>query len=494
MELTQEQLEARDSLWELGELSFLLRPSQVVMYENIKSWLAKPIKDRSLKYVINSTRRFGKTTVLCLLMLEYHLKNREEFYPTPFTAPTAKALRKIVRPIFRQLLKTCPEHLKPVWKTQEQHYIFPWGGEIPLAGLNNGHEDDARGTAAGLAVVDEAGMVDELAYVCEDILMPQLLTTNGSMIISSTPPPTPDHAFMTYVQVAQLSGDYSEYTIRQTDFTQEVIDKYISESGGLESSSCQREYFCKFVVDKNFAICPEWQDTFGRAWKRDQFFTYYHYYEGMDIGGKDFNACLFGYYDFEKAVLVIEDEVILTINEMTSRAIADTTFTKEEELGLLKSRPVIEKQEVIKPGEWTKKVHCRVADTNNVILLQDLGAEYGLHFAPTSKDELVAMVNKLRVWTRQGRLVVNPKCKQTIGCLKYGVWNNAREHFAKSESFGHFDAIAALIYLVRNVDEATNPIPAHLGKTANDFHINEQVKSTRQQKELLKIFPGLRRD
>ena len=363
------------------------------MYNNIKAWLEKPLSDRSLKYVMNVTRRYGKTTVLCVLALEYQLKNRDKAIPVRFTSPTGKSLKTIVRPIFRQLLKTCPDDLKPRWKTQDNEYCFPWDSEIQLAGMNNGHEDDARGTAAGLAFVDEAGMVDNLDYVCEDILMPQLLTTGGSLIISSTPPPTPDHPFLKYVQAAQLSGNYSEYNIEQTGYDPDTIAKFLEESGGRDSSSSQREYFCKFVVDINFALVPEWLELYVQDYPRHpKFFHFWQYYEAMDIGGRDFNADLFGYYDFNAAKLIIEDEIIIQTNEMTSFKIQDKHWEKEQELGLMApgylSRPRVFHQEVLREGTWTKNVHMRVADTNNVILLQDLGQEYGLHFQPTSKDSL----------------------------------------------------------------------------------------------------------
>lgn len=37
----------------------------------------------------------------------------------------------------------------------------------------------------------------------------------------------------------------------------------------------------------------------------------------------------------------------------------------------------------------------RIADNNNVILLQDMSLMHGVHFAPTNKDTLMAMVNEV---------------------------------------------------------------------------------------------------
>ena len=101
----------------------------------------------------------------------------------------------------------------------------------------------------------------------------------------------------------------------------------------------------------------------------------------------------------------------------------------------------------------------RIADNNNVILLQDMSLMHGVHFAPTSKDTLLAMVNELRVFVAQGRLYVSDNCQELIGCLRAGIWNKQRTQFDVSDMYGHFDALASLIYMVRNIDQYTNPIP-----------------------------------
>jgi hypothetical protein len=62
-----------------------------------------------------------------------------------------------------------------------------------------------------------------------------------------------------------------------------------------------------------------------------------------------------------------------------------------------------------------------------------------------------------------GRLIVHPGCKELIGCLRSGIWNKTRTEFGHSDRFGHFDALAALMYLVRNIDRTYNPIPATYG-------------------------------
>lgn len=459
-------IEIRNALWMRAELSWLLRPIQLQIYNAIKQAI---VRKESLKYVLNCSRRIGKSFVLCLIAIECAIKSGE--HPILFAAPTQKSLKKIVRPLFRQILKTVPGELRPRYKTLDGAYVFKHNNaEINIAGCNGEHGDDLRGTSAAICLIDEAGMIDDLEYLVEDIAMPQLLTTNGNLIMASTPPRTPAHPFVEYVQAASLIGNYSKFDIYQSGYPIELIERFCKEAGGKDSTTWRREYLCEFVVDSNYAIIPEWKVEYVQVYPRDEFWQYYATYEAMDIGGSDKNATLFAWYDFKKAKIIIEDEVVIDRPVMTSLKIATDIRQKEKAL-------------------WdNKEVKHRVADNNNIILLQDLGQLHGIHFAPVVKDNLEAMVNQLRLWVEQGKVIVNPRCLQTIGCLKYGIWTERRDKFDKNKSYGHFDALAALIYLVRTIDIYTNPIPQYLGMHDNLHMIVGKEKQSLEGEAVLKMF------
>jgi hypothetical protein len=476
----------REALWYRGELRWILRPVQLEMYADIKRAIRR---GESLKYVINSSRRLGKTFTLCVIALEYAIQDGE--YPVIMASPTQKAMKKILRPLFRQILKTCPEDLRPEYRTSDDTYRFPKNGaEIQIGGCNNEHEDDLRGTAAGLCLIDEAGMVDNLEYVVEDVLMPQLLTTGGHLIMASTPPKTPAHSFITYIQLAKVSGNYSEYDIYKSGYDRKVIEQFKKEAGGEQSSTWKREYMCQLVVDEESAIVPEWNDRFVQDVPRDPvFFRFFHKYEAMDVGGRDKNVVLFGYYDFPRARLVIEDEGVISGAQMTSRTIARDVKVKERQLwpDMAPAAPEPEQE------KWPAlNIYSRVADNNNVILLNDLGADFGLHFVPTSKDELLAMVNKVRLYVGAGRVLVHPRCVQLVGCLKYGIWDKNRREFERSIAYGHFDALAALVYLIRNLDESTNPIPADWNARPESHWMGGLPQDQAPEADALKKIFGLR--
>lgn len=105
----------------------------------------------------------------------------------------------------------------------------------------------------------------------------------------------------------------------------------------------------------------------------------------------------------------------------------------------------------------------RVADNNNPHLIVDLGSIHDLHFMETDKESLEAMVNEVRIMVNQGRIIVSPKAKMVIGCLKYGIWDKNRKEFSRNKVYGHFDHFAALMYLVRNLAKSSNPVPAEHG-------------------------------
>jgi hypothetical protein len=431
---------------------------------------AAETRSNALKWVNNCSRRLGKSFKKCLQGIEVCLQIPEG--QARLIAPTQKMLRNITLPIIRTIIRDAPADVRPVWKQIDSLWFFPsTRAELHVAGANNNHEDDSRGVAAHWIGIDEAGFIDRLQYLVADVLMPQLLTTRqdtngqfGKLSLSSTPPPTPAHEFVDMAQAAQLVKAYSEYDIFQSGYSPEIIELFRKEANGPawkpgdpDSTTWLREYLCKFVVDKNLAIVPEWNDTYIAEWPRSDFFRFYHLYNGMDLGVSDFTVCLFGYYDFKAARLVIEDEVVMRGPQMTTPLLAAAIKARRTALW-----PKVEADGTL----LHRDIYRAVADNDNPLLLNDLAALHGVYFQPVVKDSLHAMVNAIRILIGSGRLVVHPRCAHLTGCLRYGVWEDLkrRKWFNSGpDKFGHFDALAALMYLIRNLDEQTNPVPDTLG-------------------------------
>lgn len=454
-------------LWQRGDIAQLkLHAAQLDIYDRFKA-------SKSRKYVINCSRRLGKSYALCVIADE--TARKEPNTQIKYAAPTAKAVRKIIKPHFKKIWADCPKEFKPKWNSAEQCFMYPNGSEIHVAGTDQGNAENLRGTEAKLAIIDEAGFCDELDYLIQDILLPQTLTCNGRILIASTPPKTPAHEYVQVYLEAVTRGACVEKTIYDNPLvTPELIREYMQESGGENSTTWQREYLAKFVTDAHTQIIPEFTEAKCKELVREidrpaSFDTYV----SMDVGFEDLTFIIFGYWDFVNSQLVIEDEVVLQGSlEVRTDNIA---------------RLVKEKERVL----WgDKKVYQRVSD-NNPILLNDLNQMYGVNFVTTDKDEKEAQVNALRLLVGQGKLVINPRCKALIPHLKYGVWDKNRKKFARAKAYGHFDGIDALVYMLRNVHRDKNPFPTNQHNPYTEFFTAQPSQLSPNAKVFKELLTGL---
>ena len=315
--------------------------------------------------------------------------------------------------------------------------------------------------------------MDNLRYVVFSILMPQLLTTDGRLILSSSSPVSPAHDFVHFIREAEVAGAYVKIPI-QEDSRPEVIARipeWMEETGGKDSTDWKREYECQLVTDLELSIIPEFDDSKAERIVRElPRPSHFDAYVAMDVGFNDLTAVLFGYWDFERAAVVIEDEV--TLNRMTTTDLAVAISGKEASL-------------------WAeKKPFLRVSDTD-LIVINDLSRLHGLNFTATRKDDKEAAINALRLMVSQEKLLIHPRCKNLIAHLKYGVWNKQKTQFERAAGMGHFDLIDALVYMVRMIRREKNPFPVQLGMShATHFIPGSQPKTQGASRTLEGMFPG----
>ena len=440
--------------WNVGDLYYKLKDYQINLYNSI-------MDSKEKKFVVNCSRRFGKSYILSLIAIEFALRNKNAHIR--FAAPTQKQLREIVQPIFQKICADAPKDIAPEYKTAFSHYYFPGTNSyIHVAGCDDNNAENLRGHDSDMNLIDEAGFMKELEYILKDILLPQTLTSGGRTVVASTPSRTPAHYFTRLCEEAKYKESYAIYTIHDNSSIDEKTKKiYCEEAGGPTSTTWRREYLCEFVVDEELVIVPEWKSEFIGELELDAYRGFYTNYVSMDVGGRHKTAVLFGHYNFKKSTLQIEEEAIFSGADTTSDLIARTVKAIEGTIwnGLLPAR--------------------RVSDNNNVIFLQDMQLMHGLSFSPTNKDTLLAMVNEMRVFMYQRKLMVHPRCKELIGCLSSGIWNSRRDAFDVSDIYGHYDALAALMYMIRNIDQYTNPITArNIGKDQYRSVLHESDTST----------------
>jgi len=443
--------EAIDRLWRLGELSWKLDSCQKHLYAKFKN-------SKYRKVVWNCSRRLGKSFTLLVVALEYALQNPNT--QIKYATFTALAGQNIILPTIRTILNDCPEDLKPNYVKNEKAFYFQNGSVIQIQGTDEGNAEKLRGTASHLSILDEAGFMDDLDYVINDILLPQALTTNGRMIIASTPPKSPDHPFVHLIAEGQRNDSYIKKTILdaiedikndpphlRNRLNPEIVQELMIASGGEQSSTWQREYLCNVQIDSSRAVIPEFNEAVEKItvveWPRP---PKYDAYTSLDLGFVDYTAALFAYLDFVNNKLVIEDELWMNGHEVTTKHLAEQVREKEAAL-------------------WTdpksklqQDVYLRVSD-DDLLTLNDLYRQHGLTFIPTRKDNKETAINDVRMKIGAGNIVINPRCKNLIFQLKTATWAKNRKTFDRSSDAGHYDLIDALVYLVRNVQWQKNPYP-----------------------------------
>lgn len=448
--------------WHCLTLEYKFHPGQDTIqdaYDSVKNKL----------FVANCARRFGKTYWIAVIAIKVALS--KDLARVKIASAYLKDVEEYIVPTFDLVLEDCPEELKPQYLDSKKKYRFKNGSEIQIVGLDK-NPNAGRGNYCDLYVFDEAAFIKNLSYIYSSIVMPMTMYREGAKVIMiSTPPKTPDADFVDFIHKAKRENAYVELDIYKNPMvTPEMAEEYRREC--LTETDWEREYLCKIVTDKTLALIPEAANKslsiYINAYN-DPNCIYFHKYVSMDLGVRDLNVTLFAYYDFTRAKLVIQREHVMSGPEMTTPKLHAAISEIEQEL-------------------WQgKEPYKRVADNNNPLLLLDLGSIHNMFFHSTSKDNLHAMVNAVRVWISQDRIEIDPSCRFLIDSIKFGVWNENRSEFARSKTLGHYDAVASLMYLIRNIDEQTNPIPVK--RKFEDF-VTEDEEQLNEFKKLIPFRKG----
>ncbi len=470
---SKSKITAKDAireLWSRGILTYKLHPIQ-------KKMLQSYIDQNQEVTTILCSRRLGKSFLLCLLAVEKCIQKPKSI--VKYVCPRKNMVKTILQPIMEQILIDCPTEMRPVFKYNDSMYVFPNGSLIQMAGTDNGHHENLRGGKSDMWIVDEAGFCDELTYVVNTILAPTADTTGGRGIIASTPSKTSDHEFITdFLRPAEFNGTLIKYTIYDNPLITEdkiraIIDRYPLKEKDPEF---RREYLCEVINGGDLSVIPEFTDEIQaeviKEWVRPAF---YDAYVSMDIGFRDLTVVLFGYYDFKNGLIVIEDEIAQSGSTLLLDKFAKDIRDKEEKLW---TNPM--------SGEF-KPPYLRVADNNNLIMLNQLSINHGIQFVPTRKDNKEAALNTLRMKIANKQIIIHPRCKTLIYHLRNASWNKARKEFERSPDAGHYDAVDSLIYLVRNVVETRNPYPPSYAG-ADTFIRDRKKDYTPNEKAWIQIF------
>lgn len=474
-------------LWKRGEVgAWYLKPKQLSVRDFIRE-----VRDP----FVEASRRFGKTnTVLTYCM--------EEGAQRPgivirWCEPWKNQCREIVMPEIDQIQRDVPLEERWRWHQTDSYYEHPVSkSRLYLRGVNDDRGESARGAKAHIIVADELGSWRDPKYVIDEVLRPQLLTTKGTFVRIGTPPRNLTHLYYTMKERSQIRGAFIQRTVRDQELVDwSEIEHAVAEMGGWDTAGVRRELLCEKIVDKNFAIIPEWDDRYVGELERTDLTPFWVRYGAIDIGVRDLSVCLFAYWDFQKGVLYVEDEVVMNGATLTTERFAEEIRKTEELRWGIKYKlredhnGANERYHVEKPPHFRAK---RVSDID-LLFLQDMSRIHGLYFDATDKGALEEMVNEVRIWVAKGRIMVHPRCSILLDTLRYGIWDEKRKEWERTERIGHCDALAALMYMVRNVNRAENPIPADYQKPASDFFYTEKFTKTPKKDKWAELLNTKRR-
>lgn len=424
-----------ETLWRSGIIApWYLRPSQLDVY--------MLLLDERFAF-IEAARRFGKTTSILAFVMEKLLQNPGWICRWCF--PAKNQAREVLAAEIAKMQQYAPKDDQFKYVVTDSVYIHPNGSKLYLRGVNEDRGDSARGPAANIIVADEYGFWVEPDYIIRECLAPQLQGQDGRWLIkASTPPRDLGHLYYIEREEAVKKGRFIQKIIYDNEaLGPEELQEIIDECGGIDSPSFRRERLCEPVSDPDMLIIPEWSDTENVVpddHPRPNFFTAY---VGGDSGADDNTFIVFGYYDFLKNELVIEDELMM-MGQTTSTIVAQA---KQIESRLW--------------GEQKPKRRWYDAPKQ---LIYDIFTDHKWPVQMPQKEDRTAAIHDLRVEVQKRRFKVKERCKNLRRQMKVGMWRDEKHtDFQRSEGLGHLDGVAAAIYFNRCVDRKLNPIPANLG-------------------------------
>lgn len=473
--------------WRRGMLRWKLHSSQQEVYDSIARCGDK-------RFVLEISRQWGKTWLLTTIAVETCL--RTPGVRVVYGAPTLKHLAEFVLPTFYAITQDAPSECRGRWDQGKGHWVFPNGSYVHLFGADDRRKASrGRGPKAALVIFDECGFTPILMHVLDDIFKAQTLHSGGRTLLGSTPAEEPDHDFSTIAAIAETNGNYARRTVYDNPLlTPEVIEGFIQQGARdkgltreeyIETDTFRREYLAERVINKLLVVVPEWEKARAKCVVDVPRPRFFNAQVVLDFGGVDPHAAQFGYWHFELAAYVVEDELLLHKGENTAELVQaikaketelygtklwDGTLrvtTEEATEELLANIPDWMADIVRKSSKRDSQPFARWCD-NNIQLARDMYQLHQLALIPTAKDNKELQVNNVRVNISEHKILLHPRCVHSDRHLRTTTWkDHKRKDFARKNG-EHGDLVDTLCYGQRNLDKRnpdTTPKTDIIGRT-----------------------------
>ena len=411
---------------------------------------------------IEQSRRTGKTNEVLVWVLEELTKN--EGWICRWCEPWKFQAREIVMPEIEAIQKFASKQDKFKYYTTDSFYENARGSRLYLRGVNDDKGESARGPKSHIIVADEYGSWKEPRYIINEVLLPQLLSTNGKLARLSTPPKDLGHKYYEDRERALRDGRFCQRIIWDAQgqlYEKKQIEEICEEVGGENSIAWKREFLCEEIGDPTLLVIPEFQEKIGDIVKsKIERPSHYDAYVAGDSGFDDNTFGLFGFYDFKRDVVCIEREYV------------DNSKTTNEHITQFKK---------IEKDLW-KKVppYLRTLDADKQ-KIYDIMVEDNYTVNRPFKAHKIASINTLRERVRRGGIEIHESCVNLIRQLRVGMWKDeTKKDFQRTEGLGHLDGVAALMYFNRSIDTKKNPYPVEHMMSRYTHHISSDKRTEPQ--------------
>lgn len=488
--LSRQQLQ--DECWRQGKLRWKLHAHQQQIYDKYRAWektrqndFTAPVPNRYPRiFCIAKSGRYGGSTLSLVIKTEDCIRNPGQHHR--ISSAFQKNINQIVSDVSRYVFEGAPEDVAPVYKgshgPEGAAFYFPNGSVLRLLGLDL-HPNGSRGQESDGDIVTEAGFVGKLFYVVKNVVYRQYQQRPwASMILETSAPDQIDTDWERIFLPDAIARQAAAFATIEDNplLSRYEKDEFIAAMGGRGHPDCEREYFNVIAVNPASRVVPEFDESrHVQDWPQPR---NAHCYTSADPGTRDLFGLLWGYWDFGRAALYIQQDwaepnaltrdvaAVIRATEQVLWGAVDPAGDARDRFTLREARkPVAGASDVELVDRWHPQTgappgtltwfdgrmlranpYQRVSDIE-LRLCADLSAEYKLDFQAIRKDSLEAMLASFRDALSNGKIVIHPRCVKLIAHLKAARWNKNRTDYERTTAHGHYDLLAAAVYMWRLV-------------------------------------------
>lgn len=412
------------------------------------------VRDPSSFKIAVTTRRAGKSTS-CVADLVYTAVETPECVCLYITL-SRKNAKRLVWPEFKRINKRYK--LGGIPNESDLSLTFPNGSVIYLLGAKDRTAiEDMRGLPVKLCYLDESQSFP--AYIkdlIDDVLGPALMDHAGTLCLIGTPGPVPSGYFYDLTKNKAWSNHFwsffdNPHIARKSKKThQEMLDRELRRRGvTVEDASIQREWFGKWVVDRN-ALVFQYDDSINNYIKLpDGVWTYVL---GIDLGFDDADALALLCYNESSPSVYLVEEIVTRHQDITSLV---------TQIDILRAKYDISKI-VIDTAGLGKKI------------TEEIGRRYKIPMIPADKSRKLEYIELFNDELRTGKFKARPGSKFSQDCNKV-EWDFDKSTADKkviSKRF-HSDVCDAVVYAWKEAFAYTFTKPSKKPKPGSPEYFKE---------------------